>query len=207
MKQTRIKAMNASIPIVVGLTGGIGSGKTTVLKAFEDLGVPTYIADVRAKELMTTDINLINSIQEKFGKASYVDGILNTVYLSNIVFKDNASLQLLNALVHPAVRKDFSSWLQAQAAAFVVYESALIFEHHQEHNFDYVILVTAPLEERIERVLKRDQTTREHILDRVNKQLPDDEKAKKSDFIVYNSGKDDYIYQIRSIYDKLLNKN
>ncbi len=198
--------MNAKQPFVVGVTGGIGSGKTTVIKAFEALGVPSYIADNRAKELMNEDETLVQDIKKHFGDEAYQNGILNPAYLAKIVFNSKESLEKLNSLVHPAVRRDFKSWLNKQTSKFVVYESALIFEHGQESNFDYIILVTAPVEQRIERVVKRNNASKEEVLKRIHNQMPDEEKQKKSNYIIDNSNETNIKEDIIYIYNKLSNK-
>jgi len=199
--------MSTIHPIVVGVTGGIGSGKTTIIKAFEDLGVPSYIADVRAKELMNEDKELVQRIKQNFGENVYNNGKLDPAYLADIVFKDKDALKLLNSMVHPAVRKDFKSWLNKQRSKLVVYESALIFEHGQENNFDYIILVTAPVELRIDRVVKRNKTSKEEVLRRINNQMPDEEKANKSNFIINNLNNNDYKQDIINIYNKIITNN
>jgi len=198
--------MSAKQPLIVGVTGGIGSGKTTVIKAFEALGVPSYIADERAKEIMNEDKVLIQHIKDNFGEDTYENGQLHPARLANIVFKDKKALKLLNSLVHPAVRKDFNTWHKKQVSTVVVYESALIFEHAQEQSFDYIILVTAPIELRIERVVKRNKTTKEEVLKRINNQMPDEEKAKKSDFIIKNLNNSNYKKEINNIYAKINKK-
>jgi dephospho-CoA kinase len=175
------------IPKIVGITGGIGSGKTSVIKKFEEIGVPIYIADERAKQLMQSSQVIKNKIIDTFGEDAYTNqGVLNRSYLAHKVFVDSDKLKALNAIVHPEVRKDFNKWVSEQHSAYVLYESALIFEHQQEGSFDTIILVTAPLEQRINRVMKRSQMSREEVIQRINKQLSDEEKAKKSDIIVEN---------------------
>ena len=198
--------MRKKKPAVVGVTGGIGSGKTTILKAFEALGVPAYIADARAKALMKADEVLIQGITKSFGEKAYDNGELNAAYLAEIVFNDKEKLRQLNHLVHPAVRKDFKSWLSTQTSEFVVYESALIFEHGQEDNFDYIILVTAPVEQRLERVVKRNKSSKEEVMKRIKNQMPDEEKVKKAHFIIDNSNNKDYNKEVIAIYNKILNK-
>jgi len=197
--------MRSSQPLVVGVTGGIGSGKTTIVRAFESLGIPAYIADERAKELMNSDKALIDKITSNFGDKAYKNGMLNPAYLAEIVFADRTALEKLNNLVHPVVRNDFKSWLGRQTSKFVVYESALIIELAQEAQFDYIILVTAPLEQRIERVVKRNNTSKEDVLKRIKNQMPDEEKAKKADFIINNLDNTDFSKKISSIYAKIVN--
>lgn len=174
-------------PIVVGITGGIGSGKSTVVNVFKQLNVPVYIADIKAKYLMQNNTKLVSHIKEKFGDQSYnKNGTLNNAYLSNIVFNDSQQLKSLNDIVHPVVRKDFKAWLEKQTSDYVLYESALIFEHQQQERFDCIILVTAPKEERIKRVKKRDSCSTDDVKKRMSKQLDDEIKKKEADLIIEN---------------------
>lgn len=197
--------MKTQSPKIVGITGGIGSGKTSVLRKFEAIGVPVYIADERAKQLMHTE-----GIKEKiillFGQEAYTSqGLLNRTYLADKVFANSSRLKELNAIVHPAVREDFLNWVKKQNCEYVIYESALIFEHHQEANFDVIILVTAPLEQRIQRVIKRNKISREEVLKRINNQLPDEEKAIKSNIVINNADKMLKNIDIIEISDKIIN--
>lgn len=170
-------------PYTVGVTGGIGSGKTTVVKLFQAKNISIYIADEEAKKLMKNNEKLIQSIKDKFGEEFYTDGKLNKKYISNIVFKDNKKLKQLNHLVHPAVRNHFDLWKHRQKSPYVIYESALIFEHNQQHLFDEIILVTAPEKIRIERVKKRSGMSEKEIKQRIKHQLPDEMKM---DYVNYN---------------------
>ncbi|PJB12130.1 MAG: dephospho-CoA kinase [Flavobacteriales bacterium CG_4_9_14_3_um_filter_40_17] len=172
---------------IVGLTGGIGSGKTTVAIFFKALGVPIYIADVEAKKLMVKNTKLKNKITALFGLDSYQNGELNRKYIANLVFKDPEKLKDLNNLVHPAVAEDFKQWVSAQNAVYVVKESALLFETGDYKNCDVVILVKAPLDERVKRVIKRDNTSRELVMERIYQQWPDEKKESLSDYIIENS--------------------
>ena len=172
---------------IVGLTGGIGSGKTTVAIFFKALGVPIYIADVEGKKLMVKNTKLKNKITALFGLDSYQNGELNRKYIANLVFKDPEKLEDLNNLVHPAVAEDFKQWVSAQNAVYVVKESALLFETGDYKNCDVVILVKAPLDERVKRVIKRDNTSRELVMERISQQWPDEKKESLSDYIIENS--------------------
>jgi len=172
---------------IVGLTGGIGSGKTTVAIFFKALGVPIYIADVEGKKLMVKNTKLKNKITALFGLDSYQNGELNRKYIANLVFKDPEKLEDLNNLVHPAVAEDFKQWVSAQNAVYVVKESALLFETGDYKNCDVVILVKAPLDERVKRVIKRDNTSRELVMERIYQQWPDEKKESLSDYIIENS--------------------
>ncbi|MBW4361466.1 dephospho-CoA kinase [Flavobacterium taihuense] len=172
---------------IIGLTGGIGSGKTTVANEFVSLGIPVYITDQEAKKLMQSDI-VLNQIKEEFGNAIFEEGVLVREKLSEIVFKDANRLAKLNSIVHPAVKQHFKKWLlEHQNDPFVIYESAILFESGSYRECDFVINVVAPLETRIQRVIERDKTTREKVLERMKNQWNDEEKSSKSDFIIENT--------------------
>lgn len=172
---------------IIGLTGGIGSGKTTVANEFATLGIPVYIADLEAKKLMQTD-SVLNQIKEEFGSTVFDKGVLLRDKLSEIVFNDKKKLAKLNNIVHPAVKLHFKEWLlEHQNNPCVIYESAILFESGSYKECDYIVNVVAPLEIRIQRVIERDKTTREKVLERVKNQWNDEEKSSKSDFIVKNT--------------------
>lgn len=171
---------------VVGLTGGIGSGKTTIANYIAAQGIPVYIADDAGRKVMQ-DQKVLQTIKEKFGVEIFDNEQLNRTKLAKIVFDNPDKLKQLNAIVHPAVRKDFKNWLaQHSKATIVFYESAILFESGRYLDFDAIITVTAPLEIRIARVLNRDGTTKEQILKRINAQWTDDERIAKSDFVIEN---------------------
>lgn len=172
---------------IVGLTGGIGSGKTTVANFFKELGVPVYIADVEAKRLMVANAELRQKITALFGEESYQDGRLNRKYLAGLVFNNPEKLEALNNLVHPVVAEDFRKWVSAQQAPYVIKESALLFETGDYKNCDVTILVKAPLEERIRRVIKRDATSKESVMGRILHQWPDEKKQMLSDYTIENT--------------------
>ena len=194
--------------LTIGLTGGIGSGKSTVAKIFESLGVPVYYADDRAKLLMSINNYLIESIKSEFGDEIYNDkNLLQREKLAEIVFADESMLSKLNALVHPEVFKDAECWMLAHSGhVYVLKEAALIFESNSAGNLDYVITVTAPDELRIKRVMDRDGSTRQQVIDRMNKQIDQHEKARRSDFVVLNDGKQLLIKQINHIHQTLTKK-
>nr|WP_315181819.1 dephospho-CoA kinase [uncultured Flavobacterium sp.] len=171
---------------IIGLTGGIGSGKTTIANYFSTLGIPVYIADDEAKKLMESS-EVKDSIKEKFGESIFDNTILNRAKLAEIVFADSEKLDQLNAIVHPAVRNHFKKWLlNHEASPFVIYEAAILFESGNYKNCDYIITVTAPLESRIQRVIDRDKTNREQVLKRINAQWNDEQRISKSNFIIDN---------------------
>ncbi|GAA4274662.1 dephospho-CoA kinase [Aquimarina gracilis] len=189
---------------VVGLTGGIGSGKSTVAKMFDKLGVAVYIADDEAKKLMNTDASVQGQIIELLGEDSYKDGILNRNYIAEIVFKDKSKLEGLNAIVHPAVASHFNEWKNKQTGEYVVKEAAILFENDGYKYCDYTILVVAPLEIRIERVLKRDAITREQVLSRTNNQWEDSRKIPLADFIIHNTNLEETENQVSEIHARIL---
>lgn len=172
---------------IIGLTGGIGSGKTTVAQELATYGIPVYFTDLEAKKLMQSNV-VLNQIRELFGNKVFIDGVLSREKLSEIVFTDPLKLNALNGIVHPAVKQHFKEWLvKHNKDSFVVYESAILFESGSYKECDYVINVVAPLDLRIQRVIDRDNTTKEKVLDRMKNQWNDEEKSSKSDFIIENT--------------------
>ena len=173
-------------PKIIGLTGGIGSGKSTIANYLVSLGYPVYIADDAGRKVMQEQ-EVLDAIKKKFGLEIFDNNQLNRAKLAQIVFNDSVQLKALNAIVHPAVRKDFKNWLtQHQESNLVFYESAILFESGSYIDFDKIITVTAPLETRIARVLERDDTDRAQILNRMKAQWTDDERISKSDFVIEN---------------------
>ncbi len=171
---------------IIGLTGGIGSGKTTVANYFSELGLPVYIADDEAKKIMQTS-DIKESIRNTFGTIVFDGNTLNREKLAEIVFNDPEKLAQLNAIVHPAVRIHFEKWiLNHDKSPLVIYEAAILFESGNYKKCDFIITVIAPLETRIQRVIERDGTSREQVLMRINRQWNDDERIAKSDFVIEN---------------------
>ncbi|MGY0392112.1 dephospho-CoA kinase [Bizionia sp. KMM 8389] len=189
---------------IVGLTGGIGSGKTTVAKLFAELGVPTYIADVEAKKLMNASSEIRLKIQWLFGSEAYKDGELNRTYLANAIFNDKSLLQKMNAIVHPKVAEHFKLWANMQESAYVLKESAILFEHGGEKDCHYTILVTAPEKARIQRVTKRDNKTAAEVQAIINNQLPESEKLKKATFVIDNIVLAETQKNVLEVHNKLL---
>ena len=189
----------------VGITGGIGSGKTTVCQLFELLGIPIYYADDKAKELIVKNEALRTKLIETFGEETYLpDGSYNRAYIANIVFSDKKQLEKLNHIVHPAMYQDGLDWHNAQESVpYTLKEAAILFESKGHLQMDKTILVVAPEQIRIERVMKRDKTTVEAVQARIDKQLPDAEKIKLADYIILNDGKAPLVPQILKIHDKL----
>lgn len=171
----------------IGLTGGIGSGKTTIAKWFQEKGVPVYNSDLEAKELMNENLDLIGQLTNLLGEQTYIDGEYNRTYVSSKVFNDQELLNQLNAIVHPAVFKHFDEWLDKQNSLFIVKEAAILFESGSYKDCDYVISVIADEKIRIERVVKRDQLSEEQILGRMRSQWTDEQRIEKSDFIIENN--------------------
>lgn len=191
------------MPKIVGLTGGIGSGKSKAAAYFSELGIPCYIADDRAKELMTSSMTIQQAIINEFGAESYINGNLNRPFLASIVFKDTVLLATLNAIVHPAVASDFRSWLLEQNSIYVIKEAAILFENGGAKLCDQVILVTAPKEIRVQRVIDRDKCTKEDVLERMSKQWSDAKKKPLADYIIENIEWKETSRQIEVLHQKL----
>lgn len=188
----------------VGLTGGIGSGKSTVAQLFEVLGIPVYYADTEAKKLMNENTELKQAIIKNFGKEAYTSEALNRKYISSIVFSDPQKLELLNSLVHPATKKEGENWMHRQKTVYAIHEAALIFEANVSDRLDYVIGVSAPRELRIKRAMERDNVTREEIIKRMTKQLDEEIKMNKCDFVVINDEQQLLIPQVLELHEKLI---
>lgn len=185
---------------IIGLTGGIGSGKTTIANHFMKVGVPVYIADDAARKVMQSN-EIIEEIKKTFGSAIFENAILNREKLAQIVFGDPEKLKLLNAVIHPAVKKHFSNWiLDHKNSPFIIYEAAILFESGSYKDCDKIITVIAPIESRIQRVIQRDNTTREQVLNRINAQWNDDQRIAKSDYVIEN----DTLENAKSEVDKIL---
>lgn len=189
----------------LGITGGIGSGKTTVCKIFETLGIPIYYADERAKHLMSHDPALVAGIIELFGIEAFLEPhILNRAHIAQVAFNDKEKLTQLNALVHPAVAKDGMAWQAAQKdVPYTLKEAALLYESGSYRSLDKIIVVTAPLELRIQRVIARDGAKREDVEARISKQMPEEEKVKRADFVIYNDGQQALLPQVIGIHRRL----
>lgn len=193
-------------PTAIGITGGIGAGKSIVSKVFATLGIPIYDADTRARWLMNNDPELITKIKALLGNESYGNGTLNRKHIAAIAFKDESILQKLNNLVHPAVGQDFLSWQADQKAPYVLKEAALLFEAGSYKSLDKTITVTAPENVRIERVIKRDNRTKQEVKDILTKQWPEAKKIELSDYQIDNSGDKMVIPQVLGIHELLLHQ-
>ncbi|MDY8138260.1 dephospho-CoA kinase [Aquimarina sp. 2201CG5-10] len=188
---------------VVGLTGGIGSGKSTIAALFKKLGVSVYIADKEAKELMNENVELKEQIVALLGKKAYHNKKLNRAYIADKVFNDSSLLEQLNAIVHPAVAKSFNDWKNKQQGQYVIKEAAILFENEGYKKCDYTILVSAPEEIRIARVLKRDGVTRDQVLSRIGNQWDDKQKIPLADFVINNLDLEEAENQVLKIHDKI----
>ncbi len=193
-----------SIMIKIGLTGGIGSGKSTVAGIFEVLGIPVYYADDRARQLMNKDAALRKKIIENFGETAYKDGILNRPYISQQVFENKEKLKLLNALVHPVTISDSETWMKQQITPYAIKEAALIFESGTEKHLDYVIGVYAPETLRIQRASKRDNKTGDAVRQRMKNQMDEARKMELCNFVIYNDEAHAVIPQVLELHQKLL---
>ena len=190
---------------IIGLTGGIGSGKSTVAGYFQELGVPVYVADTEAKKIMEQS-ETIQEVQQIFEENVIAEGKLDRKKIAAIVFNNPEKLAQLNKIIHPKVKEDFKDWLEKhQNYFFIIKEVAILFETNSEKDFDAIILVTAPEEIRIERVVNRDKITENQVKERIKNQLSDEEKIKKSHFIIENISKNDTKNQVKEL-DILLRK-
>ena len=171
---------------ILGLTGGIGSGKTTVAALFQALGVPVYNADDEAKKLMNQSSKVRTQLIELFGANAYSDGLLNRSYIAQLVFKDKEKLNALNQVVHPEVAAHYEAWLSKQTHPYVLKEVAILFELGAEDQFDFILTVTAPKQIRLERVMQRDNKSADEVLSIMNNQWEEDRKIQKSDFVLHN---------------------
>ncbi len=189
----------------VGITGGIGSGKSTVSKIFEILGIPIFNADDAAKRLMNTDAALKEKLVNEFGATIYTNGNLNRQVLAAVVFNDAGKLATLNAIVHPATIADAETWMKQQLTPYVIKEAALIFESGGDKNLDIVIGVFCPEVLRIQRVIARDSITKEAVINRMDKQMKEDKKMSLCNYIITNDDLILVIPQVLKIHNILLN--
>jgi len=194
--------------IKVGITGGIGSGKSTVCRVFETFGIPVFYADAVAKSIMVTDHILVTGLKETFGQESYDDsGKLNNKHIAAIVFNDKDQLARLNALVHPAVFRAFDAWIETipPNTPYILKEAALLFESGSYKLCDKSVLVTAPASVKIKRVMDRDGVSAGQVEARMDKQMSDDEKSKMADFLIRNDGSQSVIHQVLELHHQFLN--
>ena len=186
--------------IKLGITGGIGAGKSVVASFLKAIGIPVYIADDESKKLTSTSSLIKEQLIKQFGDELFTGGILNKALLASLIFENKDNLKVVNSIIHPEVMADFEAWSIKHAdKKLVAIEAAILFESGFDKTVDLVVTVTAPQEERIERILKRNKTTREEILSRMSNQLPDEEKCKRSDFVIYNDNDRAIIPQIEKM--------
>ncbi len=188
----------------IGLTGGIGSGKTTVANLFSNLGIPIYIADIEAKKLMNTSKVLQRHLIQLFGAKAYVNNQLNRPYIASVIFKNEEYLEKMNAIVHPKVAKHYAKWVRKQNAPYVLKETAILFENGSYKNYDAIITVVAPLNLRVERLLQRNTTTISKIEAIVENQWSDEERVKLSDYIIENIELETTKKQVLKIHNQIL---
>ena len=189
----------------VGLTGGIGSGKTTIANLFAlHFSIPIYIADTKAKELVANNKQLQQEIVTLLGEEAFVEGRYNTAFVAQEVFSNKDKLDKLNAIIHPYVQQDFLQWKQSQQAPYVIKEAAILFESGSYRDCDFIIMVTAPLEERIKRVMLRDKIDRETVEKRIKNQWNDEKKIELSTFVIENREIDKNLDKIGIIHSKIV---
>ena len=190
----------------IGITGGIGSGKSTVARIFQVLGIPVYIADDAAKRLMNDDVALKENIIEAFGKEAYSTGILNRKFLAAQIFNNPKKIELLNSLVHPVTIRDAAAWMQKQNAPYLIKEAALIFESGSNQFLDKVIGVKSPLKLRVERTMKRNNLTAKEVEARIKWQMDEEKKLTLCDYIIVNDEQQMLIPQVLSLHQMFLKK-
>lgn len=189
----------------IGITGGIGSGKSIVCELFRLLGVPIYQADTRGKMLMNEDETLKSKIMAYFGKDVYKTGVLDNKRLAEIVFNNGDALKKLNSFVHPAVFNDFNRWIELhKEAAYILKEAAILYESGAHLQLDATILVYAPMETRIQRVMDRDSVSRDKVLARMQFQMPDEEKQNLCNYIIYNDDSHSLIRQVLELHNSFV---
>ena len=191
--------------ILVGLTGGIGSGKSTVINYFKELGITCYQADDEAKKLMNLDKGLIKKIKNSFGDSIYINSKLDRKKLSTIVFTDKQKLELLNSIVHPYVNRHFENYCKGLEDIYIIKEVAIIFEIKTLNKFDKIILVRAPKEDRVKRIINRDKCNRQDAINRINNQIADDDKIDQCDFIIDNINLEEISNKVLKIHNSILN--
>ena len=194
--------------MIVGLTGGIGSGKTTVAEVFKKLdSVAVYIADIEARKIMNSSVVIRTQLLQAFGKETYKNNELNRQYLANTVFESEEKLTILNNIVHPEVKKHFLDFVTRNAdKSYVLYESAILFESNSSQQCDFIISVFLDKEERIKRVLERDKTTEKEVLSRINSQWKEDKKLLSSNYIIFNYAIQDTKKSVLKIHNILTEK-
>lgn len=205
LKHSNIQTLATEIMVLkIGLTGGIGSGKSTVAKIFSILGIPVFYADTAARLVMNEDAELKQKIKQTFGEAAYQNEILARKYIADIVFNDPFKLEQLNAMVHPATIAMAEKWMQQQTTPYVIKEAALFFEAGSTEGLDYVIGVYAPQHLRIRRVMHRDNVTREEVFARMSRQINEEMKMRLCDFVIVNDEQQLVIPQVLQLHQKFI---
>ena len=190
--------------MIVGLTGGIGSGKTTVARFFEELGIPIYISDTEAKRLMSVSPEIRREIIELLGTDAYTSEGLNRKYIADKVFKDKQLLEKLNAIVHPRVATNFANWYKQQDSPYVIKEAAILIETGAYKQLDKIVLVTANLEQRIHRIINRDKVSRDDVLQRIRNQMSDQEKIPYADYIIENDRDEPLTEKVEELHHDII---
>lgn len=189
--------------IRIGVTGGIGSGKSIVSSLLQIYGIPIYIADQESKKLLVSSMNIRKQLAALLGDAVYDSTGLNRKLMASLIFNDPELLKKVNAIIHPEVARHFNEWVGMQRGQWIVLESAILFESGFNHQVDMSLLVYAPQKIRIERTIERDKIRRADVIQRIENQQPDEEKKKCVDYIIYNDGRRALIPQVEAFYDFL----
>lgn len=184
----------------IGLTGGIGSGKSSVARIFSSLGVPVFYADASGKKVLESDTEVVNAVTKLIGEQAYENGAANRAHIASIVFNDQSKLEALNAIIHPAVGRDFLQWKSQQKATYCLREAAILFESGSHKDCDAVICVSAAKDIRVKRVIDRDGVSSAEVEARMAKQMPQAEKEKLADFVIQNNGNESLISQVIKIH-------
>ncbi|MFP4023187.1 MAG: dephospho-CoA kinase [Thiohalospira sp.] len=192
--------------IKVGVTGGIGSGKTLVCQIFEKLGIPVFNADIEAKKIINSDKSVVEQIKHSFGSDIYNRNQIKKEVLAQIIFNDNKALNRINSIVHPKVREYFLDWAEKQNSQYVIEEAAILFESNAYLDLDYIVNIHANKKSRINRVMSRDKIGKEQVLSRMKNQLCDEKRMKLADFTIYNDGDRMLLPQVVDIHQKILNR-
>jgi len=190
--------------MIVGITGGIGSGKSTVARIFKSLGVPVYNSDIRSKELLDKNPELKSRLIEQFGEEIYISSGIDRKYFASIIFNDKKLLEISNSIIHPFVKKDYENWVSAQSFPYTIKESAILFETGIYKQLDKTVLVTAPENLRIKRVVERDKIPEKVVLERIKNQWEDKRKTPLADFIILNNETELLLPQVLKIHQALL---
>lgn len=190
----------------LGVTGGIGSGKTTICKVFAALGIPVFYADHEARLVMDNDRTIMDKINSAVGRDMYLNGSLDRGELAGLIFNDGFLLGKINSIVHPVVFDRFTCWSAGQTASYVIMEAAILFESGASELVDKVLTVVTPMEERIERMIRGKKLTRQQLTERINNQMDDEARIRKSDYVIYNSENDMIVPAVLKVHNEIINK-